>query len=137
MPHGPVGAGKNTEPCGSSHNAHGLEDRCVEAALPVKISVRFKPAAQGWMHDLRQRHCPIITPPLLCLKRPGPASLLLSHCQSECKIIAKNKIYREVKLLACDLMWKICVLFLPLVNSRKNGDEHPSLLAMRSRLLIK
>jgi hypothetical protein len=39
-------------------------------------------------------------------------------------MIAKNKISREVKLLACDLMWKICVLFPPLVNSRKNGDEH-------------
>ena len=47
-------------------------------------------------------------------------------------MIAKNKISREVKLLACDLMWKICVLFLPLVNSRKNGDEHPTLLTTRS-----
>jgi len=47
-----------------------LEDRCVrnQPALLVKITVRFKPAAQGWMHDLRQRHCPIITPTLLCLK---------------------------------------------------------------------
>jgi hypothetical protein len=52
-------------------------------------------------------------------------------------MIAKNKISREVKLLACDLMWKICVLFLPLVNSRKNGDEHPTLLTTRSRFLIK
>jgi hypothetical protein len=89
------------------------------------------------MHDLRQRHCPIIRPTLLYLIWPRLASLLWKHCQSECKIIAKNKIYREVKLLACDLMWKICVLFLPLVNSRKSGDEHPSLLTMRSRLLIK
>jgi hypothetical protein len=47
-----------------------LEDRCVrnQPALLVKISVRFKPATQGWMHDLRQRHCPIIAPTLLCLK---------------------------------------------------------------------
>ena len=42
-PHGPVGAGEKTEPCGSSHYAHGLEDRCVgnQAALVLKISVRF------------------------------------------------------------------------------------------------
>ena len=42
-PHGPVGAGENTEPCGSSHYTHGLEDRCVgdQAALVMKISVRF------------------------------------------------------------------------------------------------
>ena len=41
-PHGPVGAGK-TEPCRSSHYAHGLEDRCAgnQAALVIKISVRF------------------------------------------------------------------------------------------------
>ena len=32
-------------------------------------------------------------------------------------MIPKNKISPEVKLLACDLMWKVCVLFLPLVNS--------------------
>jgi hypothetical protein len=37
-------------------------------ALLVEISVRFKPATQGWMHDLRQRRCPIITPTLLCAK---------------------------------------------------------------------
>jgi len=47
-----------------------LEDRCIgnQPALLVKISVRFKPATQGWMHDLRQRRCPIITPAPLCLK---------------------------------------------------------------------
>jgi hypothetical protein len=41
-----------------------LEHQCEgnQPALLVKISVRFKPATQGWMHDLRQRHCPIITP---------------------------------------------------------------------------
>jgi hypothetical protein len=43
-PHGSVGAVKKTEPCGSSHYAHGLEDRCVgnQAALVIKISVRLK-----------------------------------------------------------------------------------------------
>jgi hypothetical protein len=51
-------------------HTRGLEDQCVgnQPALLVKISVRFKPARQGWMHDLRQCHCPIITPTLLCLK---------------------------------------------------------------------
>lgn len=51
-------------------HTRGLEVQCVgnQPALLVKISVRFKPATQGWMHDLRQRHCPIITPALLCLE---------------------------------------------------------------------
>jgi hypothetical protein len=54
----------------SSHNTYELGDRRAgnQPALLVKISVRFKPAAQGWMHDLRQRHCPIITPTLPCPK---------------------------------------------------------------------
>jgi hypothetical protein len=77
------------------------------------------------MHDLRQRHCPIITTTLLCLKWPRLASLLWSHCQSECKITSKNKISHKVKLLACDLMWKIFTPFLAPVNSREK-DEHPS-----------
>jgi len=37
-----------------------------QPALLGKISVRFKPATQGQMHDLRQRHCRVITPTLLC-----------------------------------------------------------------------
>jgi hypothetical protein len=77
------------------------------------------------MHDLRQRHCPIITPTLLCLKWPRLASLLWSHCQSECKITSKNKISHKVKLLTCDFMWKIFTPFLDAVNSRER-DEHPS-----------
>jgi hypothetical protein len=36
-------------------------------------------------------------------------------------MIPKNKISPEVKLLACDLMWKVCVLFLPLVNRRTSN----------------
>jgi hypothetical protein len=52
---------------------------------------------------------PIITPTLHCLKWPRLASLLWSHCQSECKINEKIKITHEVKLLTCDLMWKICI----------------------------
>ena|SRR5882724_2125426 len=76
------------------------------------------------MHDLRQRHCPIITPTLLCWKWLRFAPLLWSHCQLECKIAAQNKISRKVKLLACDLMWKICTPFLARVNSREKG-EHP------------
>ena len=77
------------------------------------------------MHDLRQRPCPIITPTLLCLKWPRLASLLWSHCQSECKITSKNKISHKVKLLARDLMWKIFTPFLAPVNNREK-DEHPS-----------
>jgi len=77
------------------------------------------------MHDLRQRPCPIITPTLLCLKWPRLASLLWSHCQSECKITTKNKISHKVKLLARDLMWKIFTPLLAPVNSREK-DEHPS-----------
>jgi hypothetical protein len=55
---------------GSSHDTHGLGNRCAgnQPALLVKITVWFKPAAQGWMHELRQRHCPIVTPTLFCLK---------------------------------------------------------------------
>src|ERR1700730_3366550 len=83
------------------------------------------------MHDLRQRHCPNITPTLLCLKWPRLASLLWSHCQSECKITSKNKISHKVKLLACDLMWKIFTPFLAPVNSREK-DEHTR-LSQRSR----
>src|SRR3979409_1836473 len=71
---------------------------------------------QGEMADLRQRHCPIITPTLVCLKWPKLASLLWSHCQSECKITSKNKISHKVKLLTCDLMWKIFTPFLAPVN---------------------
>ena len=54
-------------------------------------------------------------------------------------MIAKNIISREIKLLAYDLMWKIRVLFPPFVNSRKGGDEHPTLLTLttRSRFFIK
>jgi hypothetical protein len=61
---------KIRKPVRASHDTHGLGDRCAgnQPALLVKISVRFKPARQGWMHDLRQCHCPIITPTLLCLK---------------------------------------------------------------------
>src|ERR1700730_3305650 len=77
------------------------------------------------MHDLRQCHCPIITPTLLCLKWPRLAPLLWSHCQLECKTTAKNEIPHKVQLLACDLVWKICTPFLTPVNSRKKG-EHPS-----------
>src|SRR5882724_5593189 len=76
------------------------------------------------MHDLRQRHCPIITPTLLCWKWPRLAPLLWSHCQLECKITAQNKISRKVKLLPCDLIWRICTPFLAPVNSREKG-EHP------------
>jgi len=43
-------------------------------------------------------------------------------CQSGRKVVAKNKISHEVKLLGCDLMWKICVPFLPAVNSRENAN---------------
>src|ERR1700730_15070014 len=80
------------------------------------------------MHDLRQRHCPNITPTLLCLKWPRLASLLWSHCQSECKITSKNKISHKVQLLACALMWKIFTPFLAPVNSREK-DEHTRLLS--------
>jgi hypothetical protein len=47
-----------------------LEHQCVgnQPALLVKISVLFKPATQGWMHDLRQHHCPINTPTLFRVK---------------------------------------------------------------------
>ena len=62
----PLGLAKKTEPCGSSHYAHGLEGRCVgnQAALVIKISVRFNMHRKVYsgsteMHDLRQRHCPI------------------------------------------------------------------------------
>jgi len=103
-----------------------LEDRCVgnQAALLVKISVRFKHAPQGKMHDLRHRRCPIIAPTLLCLKWPRLGSLLWSQCQLECKITARNKISHKDKLLACDLMWKICAPLLASVNSWQKG-EHP------------
>jgi hypothetical protein len=39
-----------------------------QPALLAKITVRFKPAAQGQMHDLRQLRCPIITPTPHCAK---------------------------------------------------------------------
>jgi len=45
-----------------------------------------------------------------------------SLCQPGWKVAAKNKISHEVKLLGCDLMWKICVPFLPAVNSRENAN---------------
>jgi hypothetical protein len=47
---------------------------------------------------------------------PMFANLLSSHCQLECKTTTENKICHEVKLLGCDLMWKICIPLLPLVN---------------------
>ena len=66
------------------------------------------------MHDLRQRHCPIIRPTaaLLDVASVGGFAFLEALWMEVQKIITKNKIYREVKLLACDLMWKICGLFL-------------------------
>jgi hypothetical protein len=47
-----------------------LGDRCAgkQPAPLVEISVRFKPAAQDVMHDLRQRHCPIVAPTPLGVK---------------------------------------------------------------------
>jgi len=47
-----------------------MEHQCVgnQPALLVKITGRFKPATQVWMHDLRQRHCPITTPTLFRVK---------------------------------------------------------------------
>ena len=51
------------------------------------------------------------------------ANLLWSHCQSECKITAKNKIPHEVRLLDCDLMWKRFVLPDCPVNSREKGEH--------------
>jgi hypothetical protein len=50
-------AGENTEPCGSSHNAHGLEDRCVgnQAALVIKISVRFNVHCKVYSWDGARR----------------------------------------------------------------------------------
>jgi hypothetical protein len=34
----------------------------------------------------------------------------------------KNKITHEVKLLTCDLMWKICIPFFAPVNSRGKAN---------------
>jgi len=70
-----------------------FNDRCVgnQPALLVKITVRFKPAKQGQMHDLRQRRCPIITPTRLCPKLSNSAKLLRSNCQSKCKVIARKQ----------------------------------------------
>ena len=53
------------------------------------------------------------------------AILPWSCCQSDCRITTKNKIYREVSLLDCDLMWKRFVLPDYSVNGREKG-EHPS-----------
>jgi hypothetical protein len=68
--HGPLGVDETPQSCGSFHYTDELGDRCVgtQPALLGKISVRFKPATQGQMHDLRQRHYPIITPTLRCPK---------------------------------------------------------------------
>jgi hypothetical protein len=55
-----------------------------------------------------------------------PPILTIHHsslCQSECKIDVKNKISHEVKSLACDLMWKICVPFLTSLNIRENVEH--------------
>ncbi len=64
-PHGPVGAGEKTEPCGSSHYAHGLEDRCVgnQAALVIKISVRSKMQRKvySWVGARRCTICDSVT----------------------------------------------------------------------------
>jgi hypothetical protein len=92
------------------------------------------------MHGLRQRHCPITTPTLLCWKWPRLAALLCSHCQLECKITAQNKISRKVKLLACDLMWRICTPFLAPVNiryARQHGTRRVWLARIMERRPIK
>jgi hypothetical protein len=83
------------------------------------------------MHDVRQWHCPIITPALHCLKGPRLALLLWSHCQPQYEITSRNKISHEVKLLACDLKWKIFAPFLTPVNSR----EMASLLRILVRIM--
>jgi hypothetical protein len=53
----PLRLAKKTEPCGSSHYAHGLEDRCVgnQAALVVKISVRFNMQRKAYSWDGARR----------------------------------------------------------------------------------
>jgi hypothetical protein len=57
---------------------------------------------------------------LLEVARIGVASLVALSIG-----VRKNKISHKVKLLACDLMWKIFPPFLAPVNSREK-DEHPS-----------
>ena len=51
------------------------------------------------------------------------ANPLWAHCQSECKVTAKNKIHHEVRLLDCDLMWKRFVLPDCTVNSQAKGEH--------------
>jgi hypothetical protein len=73
-----------------------LEDRCAgnQPALLVKISVRFKPATQGRMHDVRQHHCPIITPTLHCLK-------FADVCESSLAALSIGvKNYRKKQILS-------------------------------------
>src|SRR6185369_2675819 len=93
-----AGVGENTEPCGSSRYTHGLEHQCVgnQPALLVKISVQFKPATQVWMHDLRQRHCPIIMPTQFRVK---------SRILFGCVVNRSAKLPQEIKSLAKSDDW--------------------------------
>lgn len=74
------------------------------------------------MHDLRQRHCPIITSPRLVTRLSMLTILHSLYCQPACKIVVKKKISYQVRLLACDLVWKVCVPSPPPVNMRESNE---------------
>jgi len=54
------------------------------------------------MHDLRQRHCPIVTPPLLCLKLADVRESSLVTLS-----IGVQKSPQEIKSLAKSDYWTV------------------------------